>query len=336
MAIAADTKVETIRGPYKAAHIRAGDWVFGMDGLPTRVKSVQTYVPQAMYYVEFSDGSNLEGDDHLAFPTKNWIQRLRYARGRGTQKNPKPRRLNLTTTTDLVQRGLRHKDTPRFEYTVDTVAPLQYGYEDHAVSPFVAGLWYAKRFKNNKYKLPKSLFEYCKANIQASGRFKVKLTPKHFEITPSVEATFVMDYPTIPTREFPHKYWYGMPEQRLEFLQGYFAVNHKCYQPKHDKFHIVKKNPQQLYNIQILCESLGIKTLLQKEKIYYTLTFKTKLPILPIQKQAGRKTGEKYRRIVKVEQSDPRPCVHIETEKPIAVSDSFVPIWHLQPNKIKS
>jgi hypothetical protein len=226
--------------------------------------------------------------------------------------------------------GLKYKDTGRHQYTVDTVQPLQYGYESHAVNPYVAGLWYAKYARNNKYTIPDELFDFFKTNVQASGRFKVKTTRKHHEITPSVESVFMMDYPVIPTREFPHKYWYGMPEQRLEFLQGFFTINYKCYNKRLDQFISKSRKPHKLTNMQIMCESLGIKTTLQKISLFYVLTFRTKLPILPFQKQTRSKTGELYRQIVKIEPIEARPCVHIETEKPIAVSDSFVPIWHSQ------
>ena len=335
MGIAADTVVETMRGPFPAIKLKAGDYVFGMDGLPTKIKAVQTYTPQQMFYVELSDGSGVEGDAHLAFPTKNWIQRLRYARGAGTQKNPKPRMLHLTTTTDLVERGLRHKDTTRFQYTVDTVQPLHYGYEDHAVPPFVAGLWYAKRSKYNHYVIPEHLFDYAKSGIQASRQFMVVQKKKHTEIRPSVDAMFIRDYPEVPTKEFPHKYWYGTPEQRLEFLQGFLICHPQAYNKTKDRF-LIASSKRKLKNIQLICESLGIKTIMVHNGRQWGLTFRTRLPLFPHQEQAGRKTGEKYRRIIKIEPCKPQLCVHIETEKPIAVSDSYVPIWHSQQNKIKS
>jgi hypothetical protein len=329
VAIAADTWVETINGRMPAHQITSGTYVFGMDGLPTQVKSVQTYTPSKMYYVEFSDGSNVTGDKFLTFPVRTFAQRVNTAKSKGKFKTKRKRVYRYKDVIELESMGLRHPRQPnRFQYTVDTIEPLQYGYEDHAVPPFVAGLWFANNRKNNKYLIADHLKTYVKSKIQASRQFMVVESKQHFVLRPSVEAMFLKDYAVIPTKEFPYKYLYGTPEQRLEFLQGYFAMRPATFKTDIRFFKVRaalnKKYPLQM--IQVLCESLGIKTNLFRFTYEWSLEFKTNLSILPNQLPAKRKFGERHRQIVKVEQCPTRPCVHIETEKPIAVTDSFVPI----------
>ena len=338
MGIAADTWVETIGGRLRASQITPGTYVFGMDGLPTKVKSVQTYTPQQMYYVQLSDGSNLEGDSHLMFPVRTFAQRVNTAKRTSTKPRTKPHVYRYKTTEDLATTGLKHPRQPtRNQYTIDTTGPLHYGFEDHAVPPFVAGMWYGRTSNKNQYRLIDALKRFVRENTQRSKQFAIVEKKDHWEIRPSIEAMFLRDYATIPTAEFPYKYLYGNPEQRIEFLQGFFSVRYKCYKPEQDYF-VVKARNQHRYKLQMLqviCESLGIKTILTQGRIIWALTFRTRLSILPIQKPVGRKFGERHRQIVKLEPVPPRPCVHLETEKPIAVSDSFVPIWHSQANKKK-
>ena len=337
MAIAADCWVETISGRVRANELAPGDYVFGMDGLPTKVKSVQTYVPQKFYNVKFSDGCSIEGDQFLNLPVKNWVQRMCHSRHKGVQKVERRRHQKYRTPEQILESGLYHTHHNRLEYTVDTIKPLDYGYEDHAVPPFIAGMWCANRRKNNKYPIPSEHRDYLKAHAQRSKQFVVVENKQHIHIRPSVEAVFLRDYATIPTKEFPYKYLYGKPEQRLEFLQGFFITRPKTYIVKKDRFRIRSKTNRYIIEmIQVLCESLGIKTTLSNDNTYWELTFKTKLPILPFQKHVGRKSGERYRQIVGVEECEPRQCVHIETTKPIAVGNGFIPIWHSRTNNKKS
>lgn len=338
MAIAADIWVETVKGRVKAYEITPGTYVFGMDGMPTKVKSVQQYTPQQMYYVELSDGSNFECDQFLVFPTRTFAQRVNTAKAKKPGSSRRQKVYRYKSVTELNQEGLKHPRQPdRFQYTVDTVAPLQYGYEDHAVPPFVAGMWFGRFNQTGRYKIPDTWHRYAKEHIQRSKQFAVVEKKDHWEIRPSIEATFLKDYAIIPVKEFPYKYLYGTPEQRLEFLQGYFALRPTAYEQGKDRFRLRKQNDRySLEMIQVMCESLGIKTTLTKQTSFWCLIFKTQLPLMPDLPPAKCKFGERHRRIVKIEPCEPRPCVHIETEKPIAVSDSFIPIWHSHTNNKKS
>lgn len=336
MAIAADTWVETPSGRLRAYQIQPGSYVFGMDGLPTKVKSVQTYTPQQMYYVEFKDGSGVEGDAFMAFPVVPWTVRITRSRTKKPQLHLRKRWYK--SPQELLETGLHYKHFGRFNYTVETVSPLNYGFEDHAVPPFVAGFWYARTNDKNRFNPPEELQHYIRNNLQKSKQFLVAEKKNHWEIRPAIETVLAQDYAN-PTKEFPYKYLYGTPEQRLEFLQGYFSLRSSTYKTQTGKFRIKarRRNLYTLKMIQLLCESLGIKTLLQSGgALFYQLEFKTKLPLLPIQKQVGRKSGEAYRQITKVEPCPTRPCVHLETEKPIAVSDSFIPLWHSLASNKKS
>jgi hypothetical protein len=274
----------------------------------------------------------------LNFPIKNWVQRIKYSVHKNVKKLSYLRRKQkYRTPEEILESGLFHTHHRRYEYTVDTIKPLDYGYEDHAVPPFVAGMWCANRRKNNKYLVDEALKQYVKTRAQQSKQFVVVENKQHFNLRPSVEASFLKDYAVIPIKEFPYKYLYGTPEQRLEFLQGFFCIRPKTYIVKTDKFRMRSRNNKYLLDmIQVLCESLGIKTRMIRDEPYWQLDFKTKLPLLPFQKHVGRKSGEQYRQIVKVEQCEPRSCVHIETEKPIAVGDGFIPIWHLQTHNKNS
>lgn len=333
MAIAATTWVETLGGRVRAYQLSQDMYVFGSDGLPTKIKSVQTFTPQQMYYVEFSDGSNLECDTTLCFPVKNWVQRRRHSVNKGQRNYDQYRIQKYYGPEQILENGIKHTHHNRFEFTVDTIKPLNYGYEDHTVPPFIAGMWFSKYAKNNKYKFPDELVQYVKDNVQRTKQFMVVSKKDYLQIRPSVEAMFLKDYAEIPTKEMPYKYMYGTPEQRLEFLQGFFSVRPKTYVVKNDAFKVCSRNGKyMLQMVQALCESLGIKSILKWEKPFWELCFKTRLPLLPHQKPAGRKTGEKYRQIVKVEPlNEPKPCVHIETEKPIAIGDSFIPVWYTKP-----
>jgi hypothetical protein len=198
-------------------------------------------------------------------------------------------------------------------------------------------MWFGCFNKKNRYKIPDNLKSFVRQNVQKSKQFHIVEKKAYWEIRPSIEATFLKDYATIPIREFPYKYLYGTPEQRIEFLSGFFSVRHKSLDRSTHTFLLRFKNDRYgLEMLKVICKSLGIRASIGKKSPSWYLYFATRIRILPDQPMPKQKFGERHRQIVAVGKCETRPCIHIETDKPLVVSDNFISICHLQANNKKS
>jgi hypothetical protein len=108
----------------------------------------------------------------------------------------------------------------------------------------------------------------------------------------------------------------GSYEQRLELLRGILQAKHRQYNATTKTFRITLLNEGLLKQIQWLVESLGHKTTFFSHPLLknHTLTFKSKLHLIPNQTPPTKKRIMGRRFIREIYEIRQQPCVHIETD----------------------
>jgi len=324
MAIAADTPVP-ILGGWKLAHqLTQDDYVYSWNGYPVPIKLVQHYTPKEMFDIQLKDGIYLEVDKHTTFPAFTNINRQRESRHKGKYKRKYMQR--YYSPEQLLEKGLQDKRGWNM-FSIENAKPLHYPFEDHPVPPFIVGLWAAKQGSKEKFTFHEDWVDYVQKKIRSYGwhvdRKKTTLIFKQ-----SINVTFLTRYATVP-RTLPIEYTFGSIDQRIEFLRGIVAMKPGCYNPQLDRFLIFSRSLRFLITLQSVCESLGMKTQVfdNKTSLTHQLTFKTDIQLHLHQKPAMHK-GNRRRMITKVDKTNPKPVVHIETDVPFVVGQGFLPIWH--------
>ena len=336
MAISANTPVLTTNLWLQAKDLRPGDYVYGLDGQPKKIYSVQDISPTETYKVTLDDGIVIRGDKNLTLPLEDLKYRINlceFENREGKVRNTKRKaELRRKTLVEMLEAGLYIKGKER-KFSIPTSQPIQYQTQALVVPPFVAGLWFSKMRRGNKLWMEKKeLKEFerrMRLNRFSIHKIKNDGTKTYFEVRPHIGISFLADprHVAIPTK-IPQEYFFGSPEQRIEFLQGFFRYR-KCYNKKRNRIELDSRDIHIIRKIQAIVESLGIKTRtefsnpLKIHKLY----FKTSIKLHPEQ-QVEQHVAKFTRRFVsEIEKVEPTPCVHIEAEAPFLIgTEGFIAI----------
>lgn len=337
MAISDSTPVPTPTGWILARDLIESDYVFGLDGLPKRIRSIQHFTPDVTYVVEMSDGTGVIGDKRMTFPTETLLQRNKHADRRRREKEGRIRKKSFTPKSNprsvesLLEVGLRYHADNRRSFSVPTVQPVAYSTIDYPVPPFVVGLWFATKRAKNRYAYNPSMFRDIEKKLRSLGYLPLP-TKKHLkyprmEIRPEIKYAFLTKYPSIPTT-IPDEYFIGNSDQRLELLRGIVWGFGYVYKKATNKYRYSSVDQRFCRKLQGLCESLGIRTMLHAKDRYgqYALTFRTDLPIMPSMPDKTWVGTRERRMIASIEEQPAQPCVHIEVDGSYVVGEGYIAI----------
>ena len=128
-ALSLDTEIPTPSGWRSMEDIHAGDYVFGLNGAPVRVRFESEIFHKPMYEVGFSDGSAIKAtEDHL------WT-----VRDSGSES-----RWVTLRTGDMAGRLFRIRSDGKgreYRYHVPMCSPVEYPEADLPVDPYLLGAW---------------------------------------------------------------------------------------------------------------------------------------------------------------------------------------------------
>jgi len=337
MAISANTPVLTTNLWLQAKDLRPGDYVYGLDGLPKKIYSVQDISPAQTYKVTLDDGIVIRGDKNLMLPLEDMKYRINLCefnnRKNRTVNTKRRAQLRRKTIVELLEAGLVTKRNDR-KFSIPTAEPIQHPIKPLPVPPFVAGLWFGKMRRQNtlwlERKQLKDFEREMRLNRFSIHKSKIDGTTIRLEVRPHISLSFLADprHVSIPTK-VPEEYLFAAPEQRIEFLRGFFSYRNNCYDAVSDRFDFKTKDIHFLKRMQALVESIGIKTRTKfnKNSKVHFLYFRTDLKLHPNQKPKPRTIQYKRRFIVDIEEVEAVPCVYIEAEAPFLIgTEGFIGI----------
>lgn len=327
MAIVAKTSVFTLDGWKYAKDIKLGDWLFDRLGQPVQVTAIQTYRSEECYRVTMSDGTLVEGDAHLSFPTED----KQYRKKTYTYTGKISRRVHPVerSVTEMADKGLTYRGGRKY-FSVPTTEPLQLPTQPLPVPPFIFGFWFAALKSKKTMAVPLWLADEVYEIFRSHGYKIVKSSMKsknyeHF----STEPCLWTQCGAKMLRKIPQNYLYASAEQRLILLQGVLRARQLKKAENYRYSRIKSRSLDKLVTIQVLAESLGARTSSYldrtlNQRMLDILRFK---PILnDIEPKRGIVHLER-RTISKIEPIPAQLCVHIETEgkaQSFSVNEGFI------------
>ena len=328
MALTAQTKVLTLDWWKPANKLVKGDYVFDRNGKLVKVTMVQEYRQENCYEVTFNDYLTVCGDSKLGLPVEDLKYRKRLDEYKGLFKFTRP--LKHYTVDDLLDLPLK-SERDRLAYSVPTAQPLQLPHQDLPVPPFVFGFWFFNRKAHHVFNAPSGRHDEVVERLKDYG-YKIRLGRKRpggrieFTVSPTIESQLVPNIPSVVT----NNYLLSGTDQRLELLSGIVLSKSAQYNPKTDWFRITSKNQPTISRIQMLVESLGIRTSAEhNEKLgNFSLSFRTKHILLGKQQSPKLKVHHARRFITGINKIPAQLCVHIETtskDNTILVGEGFIP-----------
>lgn len=214
-ALALDTPLATPSGWTTVGQVRVGDYVFGADGVPTRVKGkTEVFYGKRCFNVTFSDGTSV-----IASENHKWIARR-------TATNHKSR---VFTTGEMFEKGHRFS------------IPMSSGWDlpekSLPIDPYLLGLWLGDGSKGQCIisGLSEDL-EFYQSVLETKGIFSRILHTKREEpvdlltfsspgegrrtVTKNPQAKSLREHPVYKNKHIPSEYLRASYSQRVELLQG--------------------------------------------------------------------------------------------------------------------
>ena len=325
MTIKADTPILTASGWMLANTIRPGDIVFGQDGAPKTVTSVQAFDKGPTYEVLLDDGLTICGGINMRLITEKMNTRELLYKGFNA-------RLNIMSLQEIMDNGLRVLKNKWYHmYSVPTTKPIQLPETDLPVPPFIAGVWFGKSKFSKQLFVPQEKINDITKRFRQHG-YVIKRGRRSHErvyltVRPSIEVSFLTKYSEKQTN-IPLEYLSGSVDQRLEFLRGLIYQRPKSFNVKTGRYQYFSWDFGFLKRVQGLVESLGIRTTMTKvlTGVPYRMYFRTDLPIGTKTDTAHGLVRHKRRFIKQITEIEPAERVYIETDGPFLAGEGFLAV----------
>lgn len=280
MGIDARTPVPTTKGWLPAGQIVVGDEIFGFDGMPVKVTTIQKYTPTHCYKVWLQGGITLVVDNKTGIPSFDQRTYTQYRRWTRT-------RSSIAGTTLRPQSPQTMIEHPYGRPRVPVCRPIQPKERSLPVSPFEMGRWIFERSLRRK------------------------------ESRSDITRELIERYPVIPTH-IPEEYLFASFRQRLELLRGIVSTRTRCYKKKTKGFEIFVLDLRLARQVQQLVESLGAQTSLTRrtKNGQYLVRFRTILRLVEEQEAPSGLHELECRIVEEIQKIDARECIYIKTEDP--------------------
>lgn len=325
-----NTEIPTTKGWKLMYEIKAGDYVFGSDGKPTKVAFISDIqYKRKCYNVKFSDGSEIVADgDH------RWLAWDKSNRKHLTTPNRNVSPKVVTTSEMLAQ--LR---TPSGEsnWSIENCKPVNYSTKELKIPPYIFGLWLGDG-SSHYSKLTNIDEEIIKAWIDYGTSVGMQMV-KDDDITYMLTSgkggrtnhfmNMLRHYSVLKNKHIPVDYLQSSVEDRKELLQGLMDTD-GCKHKGSASLEYCSKSHQLISGVKELVESLGYKCTLTSKlnkkynKTYYYIKFgvygddvfrlKRKQESVKKIRTGGWRTNHRY--IVDIVPVETRPvkCIQVDNK----------------------
>ena len=279
------TEIPTPSGWKKVGDIKVGDFLFGQNGLPTKVLAVYPQEEEKeIWKVTLANGNVAECcGEHL------WEYWYRTHRGWETRVEDTQTIYERTLT---LKNGFKDSDNRGYRFKLSLNEAVQYPQKDLKLDPYIMGAFLgdgsfrydstnkALNFSSKDEEIPEiichilgdSYYTTKNSNFNYNWTFRNKNNPTH----PIWVEEFLKDYPELwmtksETKFIPEIYLQGSIEQRYALLQGLMDTDGTIDIKGRIKFTTV--SPKLKDNVIELCRSLGFianYTIDKREEQYTT------------------------------------------------------------------
>ena len=273
-----DTRVPTPDGDRTIRDIQPGDFVFGADGMPTKVIGVsEIFKNRTCYEITFEDGEKIICDEFHKWTvqTKESRSRKRYIpktnrKSRCTHAIDENANITLQTfeMVDDFKRTRADGKGTEYKYRVPIPKPVFYPEKQLPVHPYILGLWLGDGDKNDnriavsKDDLPTLCEEIKRCGVEITsvklfgGKYEVRFG-KIISYHNHDMRTAFRKIGVWKNKHIPKEYLEASIEQRMELLKGLMDTDGTV--SKKGQCVFVQKSKIMIDGFSALLSSLGIK-----------------------------------------------------------------------------
>lgn len=351
------SEIPTPTGWKIMADLKVGDYVFGSDGMPTRiVAATDTMYGHDCYDVEFDDGTIVCCDrDHLWYTSTvasrasryNYKKTLKSMGGayrnkpRGSDQRRKRVLDSVVTTKHIGETVRTEKSNGRLNHAVRIAAPIQLPEADLDIDPYLLGIWLGDGNRGNCGITIHDNDVDTIEEIRKAGYVVKKIKTKYRWSIPNRQLhPYLRRYGILNDKRVPSAYFLASESQRLSLLQG--LIDSDGHIGTNGRVSIDLAKLDLLEDVRELVCSLGIKasnisaswsTCNGKKFRRYRMSFRTTRQVarLPRKKERIareiRKTqGHRFIVDVRKVESVPVKCIQVENKDGLYLtSRSFIP-----------
>lgn len=267
-AIPNDTTIPTPQGNRLVKDIQVGDYLFGDDGIPTKVLAVYPQEQKKqVYIVEFSDGRQARCcEDHL------WEYSFESHRGYASRVESVK---EILARTAKLKNGFKDSCNKGFRFRVKLNEALQYGEKSLPIDPYVLGLFLGdgsfRQHPNNKTlqfssqddELPTAIAEIMgwefKKNSDTNYTYYFKNQGQNVWVEHVIKDELAPLFNVYSQDKYiPRIYLEGSIEQRYALLQGLMDTDGSIDEKGRTSF--TNSSRQLIADMVELCRGLGFIT----------------------------------------------------------------------------
>lgn len=284
------TMIPTPSGWVKMGDLVAGDYVFDEKGEPTKVVQAFTpYIPNKMFKLTFSDGTEIEcGEDHLwttwtARDRKSYNRRNDYISSDASvgvpdnwptwtkeNKNGTTSANSIgpkTRTTQEIADTFRYGKRGDLNHSIPVVTgPLQYPERALPVDPYVYGCWLGDgAVDSSTITSHVNEIEWLSSEIESRG-YSTRIGPEQFErncktLTVLGLRKNLREAGSLQNKDFNEEYLLGSEQQRRDLLAGLLDTD-GYVNPDNQQVEFCAKRKEHADAVVELARSLGQKPVL--------------------------------------------------------------------------
>lgn len=273
-----DTRVPTPDGDRTIRDIQPGDFVFGPDGMPTKVTGVsEIFKNRTCYEITFEDGEKIVCDEFHKWTvqTKGTRRRQSYIpkthrKSRCTHALDENANITLMTyeMADDFSRARSDKKGIEYKYRVPIPKPVFYPEKQLPVHPYILGLWLGDGDKkDNRIAVSKDdlstlceEIKRCGVDIASvklfGGKYEVRFGKTISYHNHDMRSAF-RKIGVWKNKHIPREYLEASIEQRMELLRGLMDTDGTV--TKKGQCSFAQKSKVMIDGFSALLSSLGIK-----------------------------------------------------------------------------
>jgi hypothetical protein len=340
--LALTTYVPTLQGWRTIGEIHVGDYVFGVNGLPTKVISeTEVFENNECYQVTFSTGEEVVcGAGHLwTVNERRKEANLTHYSGSDVKRTDELAKDYIYKTRIEPSTGQQYNEA---NYKIKVAAPAQYTVKELPLAPYVLGCWLGDGNSDGAGYTTKDQ-EILDTFKEFGYKVSHSYSKYQYRLLGNVEAT-LRSLRLLGNKHIPSVYMQSSEEQRWHLLSGLMDTDGTVN--KEGQCSYVGKNIELVTQVRELLCSLGIKAspimrtmsylgkaVANKECGYvYTITFypNNRVPFF-LERKASRCRDyhrTPSRSITSITKVEPVPtkCISVEAQDGLfLVTESFIP-----------
>jgi len=320
------TKIPTPTGWTTMESLQVGDYIFGNDGLPTKVIfKTDTMYNHECFKLTFDNGEEIDADgEHLwTVSSANWDHKQK-----------------IVTTNELLE-YMKNNYTKGGRIYINTCSPLDLPEQQLEIPPYLLGLWLGDGYSSSGRIIShKDDYNEYKTTLESMGEVIQHERVENNCIVFTIKNlhTRLNQLNILNNKHIPQKYLRASFSQRMELLRGLMDTDGSSSNKKRT-FEFYQKQSSLFENVVELISTLGIKTRTNFKsingRIYNTCRYTTELDVFKLNRKLNKAPNAKPSRsqdkriyINSIEKIDSVPvaCIKVDNQSSLfLVGNKFIP-----------